>query len=319
MAIITLTFPPGTVAEISGGGQQTVDSVNTSEIVLNIDDVNNDGLISNAEWDAFIGAGGGNDTGAELYLFSKGSGNGGTLYATNGTPFTVGQNVTTIANSLSNTFNADVSAVAPPPICFTAGTRVLTSEGNRLIESLRVGDQVVTRGHGPKEIRWIGRRQISPNQLKSNPKLRPIRIKKGALGRGLPERDLIVSRQHRMLVSSPIAKRMFGSPEALIPATKLTLLPGIEVLENMNGVEYFHILFDQHEIIFAENAPSESLFTGPEALKSIPRESVEEILEIFPEIATTGYQPIPASFMPNGKRQKKLVERHAKNKKPLLA
>ena len=319
MAIITLTFPPGTVAVVSGGGTVTVNSVNATSVVLNIDDVNNDGLISNDEWDAFIGAGGGNDTGSGFYLFQKGAGSSGTLYATNGTPFTVGQNVTAITSGLSNTFDADVTAVAPPPICFTRGTRILTQDGQRSIEDLRVGDKVVTRAHGLNTVQWIGCRKISRSQLVANPQFYPVRIKNGALGRGLPDRDLVVSRQHRMLVSSKIAQRMFGCPEVLISAIKLTVLPEISVDVTVDGIEYFHILFDRHEIIFAENAPAESLYAGAEALKSIPPEARAELFTLFPELAGGTYVPAPAVLIPPVAQQRKLVARHAKNHKPVLA
>ena len=93
-------------------------------------------------------------------------------------------------------------------------------------------------------------------------KLWPVRICVGALGNGLPERDLLVSRQHRMLVSSRIALRMFGQADVLIPAIRLTALPGIAIDTNVTEVEYFHILLANHEVVFAEGAATESLYTG---------------------------------------------------------
>ena len=86
-----------------------------------------------------------------------------------------------------------------------------------------------------------------------------------------------------MLVKSKIAERMFGVSEVLIPAIKLVGMPGIYIDQDTDCVDYFHLLFDQHEIIFAEGAPTESLFTGPEALRSISPEARYEILQIFPE------------------------------------
>lgn len=86
----------------------------------------------------------------------------------------------------------------------------------------------------------------------------------------------------------------------------------------MKEIEYFHLLFDQHEVIYAEGAPTESLYTGPEALKALSPEAREEILTILPETASQDYAPEPARIIPSGKLQKKLIQRHQKNSKPLL-
>ncbi|WP_254054494.1 Hint domain-containing protein [Roseovarius sp. EL26] len=203
--------------------------------------------------------------------------------------------------------------------CFTRGVQITVPDGTRLIEQLSVGDAVLTRGNGPQTIRWIGSRAYSLDALARNPKLRPIRIVAGALGNGLPERDLLVSRQHRMVVSSKIAERMFATHEVLIPAIRLTALPDIFVDEGVEAVEYFHLLFDRHEVIYAEGAPSESLFTGPEALKALNPKARAEIEAIFPEICEPDFVPSPARLIPeNGKQIRKLVARHQRNCKPLF-
>ena len=202
--------------------------------------------------------------------------------------------------------------------CFVRGALVETTEGRRCVERLKIGDVIVTQLHGPQQIRWIGNRRFRRKDIDANPKLRPIRILTGALGGGLPMRDLLVSRQHRMLVQSKIAERMFGRPEVLISAIKLTEIPGIFIDDTVEDVEYFHLLFDQHEIIFAEGAPTESLFTGPEALNSLSPMALEEILTIFPEVAALNHSPEPACYIPSGKMQKQLIARHQKNNKPLF-
>ncbi|PIE16126.1 MAG: calcium-binding protein [Rhodobacterales bacterium] len=204
------------------------------------------------------------------------------------------------------------------PQCFTAGCEISTPNGLQKIETLRVGDTVLTKDHGPQTIRWIGQRKFSAGQLAQNTKLRPIRIVKEALGNGLPKRDLLVSRQHRMLMRSKIARRMFDVSEVLVPAIKLINLPGIFIDEQVETVEYFHLLFDQHEIIFAEGAPSESLLTGPQALKGLTPEARAEILSIFPELAEWNPALRSARLIPSGKQQKKLVYRHLKNSRPCL-
>lgn len=202
--------------------------------------------------------------------------------------------------------------------CFVRGTLIKTELGQRLVEQLKAGDVIPTQEHGPKQIRWIGNGQFSSADMMANPKLRPVRIMQDALGNGLPDRDLLVSRQHRMLVQSIIAERMFGRPEVLIPTIKLTELPGIFVDEEIETVEYFHLLFDQHQIIYAEGAPTESLFTGPEALNSVSAEAQREIRTIFPDITEMGYTPEPACYIPSDIQQKQLIARHLKNNKPLL-
>lgn len=218
---------------------------------------------------------------------------------------------------LDNGPSVDVDTLVP---CFVAGTMIDTIDGPRPVETLCVGDQVLTLDNGPQCIRWIGSRTLNSEDLTVKPKLRPIRITADALGEGLPQRDLLVSRHHRMLVRSPIVKRMFGTNEILIPAHKLVDLPGIFVDENVQGVTYFHALFDNHEIVFAEDAPTESLFTGPMALKSVGEGAYEEILSLFPKISSPDYEPSLARCVPEkGKHISTLIRRHIQNEKALVA
>ncbi len=202
--------------------------------------------------------------------------------------------------------------------CFTRDTLIQAEHGATSVQALAVGDRVPTVGNGVQPIRWIGRRTFQAADLHSNPKRFPVRIMAGALGAGLPARDLLVSRQHRMLVCSRIALRMFGQAEVLIPAIKLTALPGVYVDEGVAAVEYYHLLFDRHEIIHAENTPTESLFTGPEALRSLGPEARREILDIFPELANSPQGADPARYIPKGRQQARLIARHLRNDKPLL-
>ncbi|SMX24272.1 Hint domain-containing protein [Boseongicola aestuarii] len=204
-------------------------------------------------------------------------------------------------------------------ICLTAGTLIKTTDGEIPIEELRTGMQVTAYEGGARAIRWIGHRHFDEVALRKQPKLRPVRILAGAMGNELPKRDLLVSRQHRLLVRSKIAERMFGVPEVLISAIKMTKLAGIFVDETAKSVDYFHLLFDRHEVIFAEGMPTESLFTGPETLTAIGAEAREEILAILPEVAQLNYAPYPAAPIPSGKLQKQLVSRHLRNAKPVFA
>ena len=223
----------------------------------------------------------------------------------------------TISTISNNGVSIPVSSVVP---CFNRGTMISTPGGPVAIENLQVGDAVLTLDRGAKPILWVGSRKLSQIELMAYSKFRPIRVASGALGSGLPERDLIVSPQHRMLLRSVIAQRMFGSAEIFVPAKKLIGVPGITVDFELQRVEYFHLLFDRHEVVFAEGAPTESLFTGPEALKGVGAAARAEIAALFPELETAAHAPVLARNTPEtGARLKQLVARHRKNNKSILA
>ncbi|WP_406870483.1 Hint domain-containing protein [Thioclava sp. 'Guangxiensis'] len=218
------------------------------------------------------------------------------------------------------TFDLSAGTSVQFPVCFAAGTQIETEDGPVDVETLTPGCRIRTMDHGYQPLKWIGTRHLSRRSLERNPKLRPIRIEKNALGRGLPEQDLVVSPQHRILVRSKISQRMFGQLEVLVPANKLTSLEGVSPLEDVESVDYYHLLFDQHEIVFSNGAASESLYTGPQALKSLSPEAFEEVQTLFPELCAEDHRPMPARFLPEkGKVMKKLVARHQSNHKPLYA
>ncbi|MEL6640092.1 MAG: Hint domain-containing protein [Pseudomonadota bacterium] len=197
-------------------------------------------------------------------------------------------------------------------VCFAAGTRIDVPGGSTAVEHLKVGD-VVTTKTGPQVIRWIGRRELNSIDLQKNPKFYPVRIMSGALGPGLPHQDLLVSRQHRMQVTTKVCERMFGARDVLVAAHRLTELPGIYVDHEIANVTYYHILFDAHEVVFANGAPSESLLAGPEALRSLNTAAVEEIFGLFPELRDDSFAIAPALPVPKGHRQTRLVHRLQKN------
>lgn len=202
--------------------------------------------------------------------------------------------------------------------CFVRGTLIETDAGPELVENLRAGDLVRTADGMFQPLRISLSRRFSGQEVAQNPKLSPVRIVANALANGLPSRDLLVSRQHRILVSSNVCQRMFGEKDALVSAIRLTAFPGIFVEPDHGDVEYFHLVFDRHQVIYAEDVPAESFFPGTEALKSLPREARDEIMTIFPEIGDAAHLPEPAFQIPSAKRQRKLVARHAKNNQPFM-
>jgi hypothetical protein len=141
------------------------------------------------------------------------------------------------------------------------------------------------------------------------------------MGAGLPERELLVSPQHRMFIRSRIAKRMFNEAEVLVAAKHLVGTAGIEVAKDVDAVDYWHFMFDKHEIVWANGAPSESLFTGLEALKSVTPEAKAEILALFPELSELDHADgrLSARNIVTGRVGRKLAERHERHARGLVS
>lgn len=185
------------------------------------------------------------------------------------------------ANGDITTF-ANIENIQHVP-CFTPGTLIDTIDGAVAVEDLRIGQQVLTRDNGFQTVRWIGRKVVGTAQLRANPRLQPVRIAKGALGSGLPLRDMIVSPQHRMLVSGRRAELFFGETEVLVAALHLVGQPGIERL-SCDHVIYLHVMFDAHEIILGDGAWTESFQPGQQTLSGLDAAQRAELFAIFPEL-----------------------------------
>ncbi|HEX9858400.1 MAG TPA: Hint domain-containing protein, partial [Paracoccaceae bacterium] len=167
--------------------------------------------------------------------------------------------------------------------CFTPGSLILTAQGEVKVEDLAIGNRVLTRDNGYQAIRWVGKRHLTRIDLAMQPRLNPIRIRAGALGGALPERDMLVSPQHRMLMTGPRAEMFFGENEVLVAATHLVGEAGVSRVFP-NGVTYIHLLFDRHEIIRADGCWTESYQPGDLTLKGMESAQLEELLLLFPDL-----------------------------------
>ncbi|PTM92872.1 Hint domain-containing protein, partial [Rhodovulum imhoffii] len=214
--------------------------------------------------------------------------------------------------------DADGTPETVEVLCFAQGTLITTASGEVAVEDLSQGDLVLTVDNGYQPVRWVGSQHLSGHDLETHPKLRPIRIRAGALGDHTPVVDLLVSPQHRILVSSPIALRMFGEAEVLVAAKNLVFLEGIDFAHDQTEVTYVHFLFDRHEVVFSNGARTESLYTGPQALKSVSPQASQEILSLFPELAGVDYEALSCRRLINGRMGRKLAERHRNNNSPVV-
>ncbi|MGD9917059.1 MAG: Hint domain-containing protein [Paenirhodobacter sp.] len=169
--------------------------------------------------------------------------------------------------------------------CFVAGTRIATPEGLRPVESLAPGDLVLTQDAGAQPLRWVGRRSVA-----AEGSFAPIRFAAGAHGAARP---LLLSPQHRVLMRDPVAELLFGEAEVLVAAKDLVNGTSVTVAEG-GTVDYVHILFDRHHIVFSEGIASESFLPGPQVLGSMEAAVQAEICALFPEIDPAtgeGYSP----------------------------
>ncbi len=174
-------------------------------------------------------------------------------------------------------------------ICFAQGTLILTADGNRPVESLRVGDEVITHDNGPMPILWISHSTRSwPGSSDSE---KPIQIKSGALGQGYPIRDLVVSPQHKMLIHGVSAEH----EEVLAPAKGLTELPGVRIMHGKQDVSYYHVMLEGHGLLVAEGALSESFYPGKQAQRTLSISQRISLASVVPNLTQqspeTAYGP----------------------------
>ncbi|MEM6340412.1 MAG: Hint domain-containing protein, partial [Pseudomonadota bacterium] len=159
-------------------------------------------------------------------------------------------------------------------VCFAAGTLIMTDKGERPVERLRVGDRIATYDNGFQPLAMIASRRLAQADLTAHPHLKPIEIKPGALN---GDRGLIVSPQHAILV-----KR--HGDEALIRARQLARLRGgnVRVMQGCRSVTYVHLIFEDHQIVFANGRPAESFYPGPRALAALDVAARTEFETLFP-------------------------------------
>ena len=131
--------------------------------------------------------------------------------------------------------------------CYRRGTRILTGRGEVAIEDLQIGERVMTRSGALRPIRWIGWRRYANAIIARNRNVQPIRFEAGALGGGLPRRDLWVSPEHAMYLDG-----------MLIPASALVNGRSIVQETDLAEITYLHLELDSHDVIIAEGAMSES-------------------------------------------------------------
>lgn len=166
---------------------------------------------------------------------------------------------------------------------FTPGTVIATPHGERAVEELAVGDLIVTREHGTRPVRWVGKRVLNYAHLVQNPHLRPIFLRQASLGPGLPERDMMVSPNHRVLVDSGRTALFFEEHDVLVAAKHIVNAKDVRQVDVL-GVTYVHFLCDGHETVMANGVWAESFHPVDTSLGAHGNAQRSEIFELFPEL-----------------------------------
>ncbi len=160
-------------------------------------------------------------------------------------------------------------------LCYLSGTQILTPTGEKPIESLNIGDLVVTRFGGFRPIKWIGRQTFNNTVVSLTGQHRPVKIHAGALGPNLPARDLSVSPGHSMLIDN-----------TLVLAS--TLVNGVTITQDETPeiVDYYQLDLGTHDCVIAEGTWSESFADGPDGTLYGLRSTfhnVEEFYQLYPD------------------------------------
>lgn len=160
------------------------------------------------------------------------------------------------------------------------------------------GGRVVTLDAGPQPVMWLGERRVVGWGRNA-----PVLFAPGTIGNHAPLR---LSRQHRVLIRSPLAELMFGASEVLVPAK--ALVNGVDIrFAPCNRIRYVHLLLPEHHLVLAEGAACETLLLGDEAcnLLKMPRGAygcgdiaVRPVLRYVEALALVGGRPVPAPVAP---------------------
>lgn len=160
--------------------------------------------------------------------------------------------------------------------CFAAGTRITMADGSlRVVETLAPGAMIRTRDHGPQALRWCG--HIS---VRAQGTFAPVTFPAGVLGNLGP---LTVGPLQRIFLYQRGEDRLGTQAEVLVQAQYL--VDAARVRQRESGfVDYFSLVFDHHQIIYAEGIPVESMLVSQASLTRLPARLAEDLATRFPTL-----------------------------------
>jgi len=176
----------------------------------------------------------------------------------------------------------DMPDLATACAAFARGTLIATDSGQVAVEDLQPGDRIMTRDNEAASLRWIGSTAINYRADTAHSKEGSLRVLTGALGHQHPQTDLILHHDTRVVVDHPICAMQHGVRSALVPARALADFDSIITLRPIGAVEFFNLILDRHQIIFANGLETESYHPGPEICALHSGEMHHHMAHLFP-------------------------------------
>jgi len=147
--------------------------------------------------------------------------------------------------TLYETAMDSIDTTSPTPVCFASGTCIATPSGETPVETLQIGDLILTADGRAVPVKWIGRQTIV--SLFAGDRARPVRVTAGAIGNGLPHTDLVLTADHALILEG-----LAINAGALVNGTTITLDPAPE------RATYYHVETEAHDVILANGVPAET-------------------------------------------------------------
>lgn len=163
----------------------------------------------------------------------------------------------------------------------TGGCVIATDRGEVPAEVLRVGDRIITRDNGLQRLRWIGTRRLNRADLFANDHLRPLLVRQGSLDGWLPEGDIRVSPNQRILAPRDRSLVHFEEHEALISAKHMI---DMRPAGASASISYTCVLFDRHEMILLNGVWTEAFHPGDIAVNGMGNAQRFELYALYPEL-----------------------------------
>ena len=174
-------------------------------------------------------------------------------------------------------------------------SNVRTPCGARHVSNLRAGDLVVTRDNGLQPVRLIWTRTVTAAEMAADPSLAPICLKPRCIGPMMPQRDLVIAGDHRLLVPGYRLVDLPDASAALIAARDIAGTSDSAYVDRSAAeITFYNIVFDAQQVFSANGLPVESFFVSEEALARVPASARDDIERVFPDLRSTadGYPPL---------------------------